>query len=241
VFPQAFELHFAGWYHLITFGVIVPILVVRNRRRAQAQARAAKPGDPAPSRLKHYQSTATMLMFFTALSLVVARAEWIELFPRPAFTWSGVLTGLAMFVVSVAAMRPRWRRAVERRVRVAHFFMPSTPAERAWWIAVSVLAGVGEEITWRGVQTALGAALTGSYVAGSLLTAVAFGLGHMNQGWRSAAVIGFFSLGFQVIVAMSGSLYIAMAIHVAYDITAGLTYAKLGRELGYRLPQPEVA
>lgn len=181
-----------------------------------------------------------MLVLFATLSLLVARAESINLFPRPAFSATGVLAGLAMYVVTVLSARPRWRRSVEKRTRIVHYFMPGTPVERVWWIAVSVLAGIGEEITWRGVQTALGAALTGSYVTGSLLTAIAFGLGHLNQGWRSAFVIAFFSLGFQVLVAISGSLYIAMAVHVAYDITAGLTYAKLGRELGYRLPEPEV-
>ena len=53
------------------------------------------------------------------------------------------------------------------------------------------------------------------------------------QGWKSAAIIAVFALGFQTIVWLSGSLYVAMAVHVLYDITAGLTYGRLGRELGY--------
>jgi hypothetical protein len=56
---------------------------------------------------------------------------------------------------------------------------------------------------------------------------------HATQGWRSAAVIVGFALGFQGVVVARGSLHIAMAVHVAYDITAGLVYGKLGRELGY--------
>jgi membrane protease YdiL (CAAX protease family) len=135
-------------------------------------------------------------------------------------------------------MRPRWRRAVERRTRVVHLFMPDTAAERAWWLAVSILAGVGEEITWRGVQTALLSALMGSYLLGALLSAVSFGLAHFIQGWRSAVVITIFALGFQTIVWLSGSLYVAMAVHVAYDMTAGLSYARLGRELGYAPETP---
>jgi membrane protease YdiL (CAAX protease family) len=241
VFPQAFELNAAGWYHLVIYGLVVPFGVFRAWRRAKAQSQPGATRPPTPSRVRHFQSTALMLVLLTSLSLIVARAEWIDLFPRPGFSLAGVVAGLAMYVVTVLAMRPRWRRAVLKRTRVVHYFMPGTPGERVWWIIVSVLAGVGEEISWRGVQTALGAALTGSYVGGSVLTAIAFGLGHLNQGWRSAFVIAFFSLGFQAIVALSGSLYVAMAVHVAYDITAGLTYAKLGRELGYRLPEPEVA
>jgi membrane protease YdiL (CAAX protease family) len=111
--------------------------------------------------------------------------------------------------------------------------MHENATERAWWLFVSVLAGVGEEITWRGVQTALLVPLTGRYWIAAALSAASFGVAHALQGWRAAAIIVCFGLGFQAIVVASGSLYIAMAVHVAYDVTAGLAYGKLGRELGY--------
>jgi membrane protease YdiL (CAAX protease family) len=66
-----------------------------------------------------------------------------------------------------------------------------------------------------------------------VLSAVSFGVAHYIQGWKSAAVITVFALGFQGVVWISGSLYVAMLVHVVYDITAGLAYAKLGRESGY--------
>jgi membrane protease YdiL (CAAX protease family) len=75
--------------------------------------------------------------------------------------------------------------------------------------------------------------LTGSYWIAALLSAVSFGAAHATQGWRSAAIIVGFALGFQAVVVASRSLYIAMATQMAYDITAGLTYGRLGRELGY--------
>jgi membrane protease YdiL (CAAX protease family) len=130
-------------------------------------------------------------------------------------------------------MRPRWRRAVEERTRIVHLFMPETVKERAWWVLLSTLAGIGEEITWRGVQTALLAYMTGSFVAGAALSAISFGLAHSIQGWKSAALIAVFALGFQSVVWISGSLYVAMLVHALYDITAGFSYGKFGRELGY--------
>jgi len=42
-----------------------------------------------------------------------------------------------------------------------------------------------------------------------------------------------FALGFHALVWLSGSLYVAMVVHIAYDIIAGLTYGRLGKELGY--------
>jgi membrane protease YdiL (CAAX protease family) len=226
VFPQAEFVNLAGWYHLIAFGLFVPWLAWRGRRRVLGPR-------PLPNRIAHFRSTAMMLLLFASLSLLVARNEWIDLFPPMEWTSVSVAAAVAMYVGSVVAMRPRWRRAVEKRLRVVYLFMPDTAAERAWWIAVSVLAGVGEEISWRGVQTALLAALTGSYVAAAILTAISFGLGHIVQGWRSAVLIAVFSLGFQALVWLSGSLYLAMAVHIAYDITAGLAYGRLGRALRY--------
>jgi uncharacterized protein len=132
-------------------------------------------------------------------------------------------------------MRPRWRRAVERRARVVHLFMPSNGRERAWWIVVAVLAGISEEITWRGVQPVLLAAVLGSPLVAVLVVAGTFGFTHIVQGWKSAAIIVLSALGFQTIVCLSGSLYLAMLVHLAYDITAGLHHGRLGRELGYSL------
>jgi len=228
VFPQAFHVGIPGWYHVLVMGVLIPFTVVRNYRRMVGKSLAL------PTRMRNFRTTAIMLVLLTSLSVVVGNAEWIDLYRFDAARLpQGLAAGFVMYVLAVAFMRPQWRRAVERRSRIVHLFMPGTPKERAWWFVVSTLAGVGEEITWRGVQTALLAYLTGSFVAGATLSAASFGLAHYMQGWKSAAIIAVFALGFQTIVWLSGSLYVAMAVHVLYDITAGLTYGRLGRELGY--------
>jgi len=227
-FPQAFHVGPAGWYHLFTMGVLIPFMVVRNYRRMVGKSLAL------PNRMRHFRTTAIMLVLLTSLSVVVAKAEWIDLYRfDSARLPQGLAAGAVMYVVAVVAMRPRWRRAVESRTRIVHLFMPATAAERGWWVLVSTLAGVGEEITWRGVQTALLAYLTGSFVAGATLSAASFGVAHYMQGWKSAAIIAVFALAFQAVVWLSGSLYVAMLVHVLYDITAGLAYGRLGRELGY--------
>lgn len=54
----------------------------------------------------------------------------------------------------------------------------------------------------------------------------------MVQGWKSSAIIFFFAMGFHGLVWLSGSLYVAMIVHITYDIIAGLNYGRLGRQFG---------
>jgi uncharacterized protein len=229
MFPYASEVNAAGWGHLALFGVYLPLMVLRGRKMVFAADK------PLPNRLRHFQMTSIQLLAFALLSLMVAKVQWIQLFPRTLPSAWAIAGGVAIYVAMVLLMRPRWRKTVEKRSRVVHLFMPDNALERTWWIVVSFLAGIGEEITWRGVQAALLGALTGSFWIAAILSSISFGLAHLIQGWKSVAIIIGIALGFHIQVWLAGSLYVAMVVHVLYDITAGITYGRLGRELGYRL------
>jgi membrane protease YdiL (CAAX protease family) len=177
MFPYVYEINFGGWFHLLYFGLIIPGLAISQARKfSDLQKRL-------PNRLRHFQRTVFMLVFFGAISLLIARSEWMQLFPRAIPPWRALLAGILMFVVAVVLMRPRWRRAVERRTRVVHLFMPANATERVWWIAVAVLAGISEEITWRGVQAGLAFSLTRNVLIAILFCSISFSAGHMIQGW----------------------------------------------------------
>jgi hypothetical protein len=222
----------AGGFHLVFFGLVLPLAVLRMHRRM------VKGTTAVPDPKKHFLGTTIELATLMAVSIAVARITRIDLLAFDASKLvPGLAAGAAMYVAAVVYMRPRWRRAVEKRAPIVRLFMPRDAGERAWWIAVSVLAGIGEEITWRCVQTQLLVPIVGSHAVAALLSAISFGGAHFIQGWRSCAVIVLFALGFQTVVwASGGSLFIAMAVHVAYDLTAGITYGRLGRELGYTSP-----
>jgi membrane protease YdiL (CAAX protease family) len=228
----AYYLTPAGWLHLLLFGVFLPVVVVRNARRIQQRTL------PLPPRVAHFQSSAFLLVACGGVSIMTAFVQDLPLFPTGIpHGWRGLAAGAAMYVAAVGIMRPRWRAAVARRARIVHLFVADTPAERAWWLVVSLLAGVSEEITWRGVQTALLVPVVGSYWIAALLSGVSFALAHAVQGWKSVVGILAFALAFQAVVVLSGSLWVAMAVHVAYDLTAGFTYGRLAREMGY-VPDP---
>jgi hypothetical protein len=222
------QLTVTGWYHVFLFGGVVPYLAIKSHTRMK--------NSTAPiDRLRHFQRGSLTLVIFAVLSLLTALKQhlWWLFHVDSAGVWKGLPAAIAIYVAAVVIMKPQWRKAVEQRKRVASLFMPENAIERAWWITVATLAGVSEEITWRGVQTTLLAILLGNFVVASIVCAVMFGLAHFMQGWKSMGIVVLFALVFQALVWLSGTLLLAMAVHAAYDITAGLNYGRMGRELGY--------
>jgi hypothetical protein len=211
--------------HLAFFGAVIPLAAIRSKKRVGNR--------PLPTRRRHFIGTIVTLWLMTALSLLAARAQRIDLFAARLPNPGGVVAGAVMLTVAIAFMRPRWRKAVERRTRIVQLFMPRDRTERLLWVLVAASAGFGEEITWRGVQPTLLAMLISHPVVAAAAVAVTFGVGHMIQGWRSAAIIVVVAASFQTVVWLSGSLYVAMAVHVIYDVVAGVTYGRLGEKLGY--------
>ncbi|MCU1231177.1 MAG: Abortive infection protein [Acidobacteria bacterium] len=220
-----------GWLHLLLFGVIVPIVALRTRR---AVLQMAWP----PNRIVFYSGALIQLVLFTAASIFVAAKEKIELFPHRAPTAIQALIGLVVLIVLVAFLRPHWKRSVLAGDKVLALFMPATRDERLLWLLVSLLAGFSEEITWRGVQTALLERVIGTLVIAILISAVMFAAAHAVQGFDGVALIGAIALVFHGLVLVTGSLYVAMAVHFLYDAIAGITYAKLARQYGYRFGLP---
>lgn len=215
----------AGWYHLAVFGLLLPWIAVKSRSRIA--------GRPLPSLTSHLPRVVIQLLVLGAFSVLVSRVEWIQLFPREVPPIWTMALGLLLAVLAAAAMYPLWRRAVQARKRTTYLFMPRTGAERAWWIAVACAAGVTEEISWRGVQWVLLTRWTGNLWIAAALCIVMFAVAHAVQGGRSVTIILAFAATFHALVALSGSLYVAMGAHVLYDILAGLGYSRLGEQLGY--------
>jgi hypothetical protein len=186
-----------------------------------------------PSRPKHFIAVIAQQCFFVAFSVLTARLEGIDLWAPPADGRNALLIALASLAVMIGMMAPRWRRNVAEREWKLYYFMPRSPDERLLWTFVSLFAGFGEEIIYRGVMFTLLWRLLGSAPAAALLVAVIFSVSHFMQGWKSMFVILAIALGFQAIYYSTGSLFPGMAVHFAYDLVAGLLYGYWGEKLGY--------
>jgi len=179
--------------------------------------------------------------FFLAISFGVAYALHVPLYPPLAPKGTHLLLGLAVLGTLVAFMRPRWRRAVIKGDRRLYFFMPTGGRERGLWTALSLAAGFGEETTYRGVLYWVLFALTGRAWVAALLGAILFAGAHAFQSRTSMMLILVFALIFQGLAIVSGALYVSMGVHALYDVVAGFTYSRLGRELGYRADRTPAA
>jgi membrane protease YdiL (CAAX protease family) len=219
------EVGAAGLAHLAFYGVVLPYVAIKSSTRLKTR--------PFPSKDAHFTSQMFVLAVFLAISLVVARLERVVVLPRELPETRMFVLGAAVLVALVVLMRPLWKQRVLERSRKVWLFMPRTPRERVLWAGCSLLAGISEEITYRGVMFALLWRLTGSAPVAALLMATVFAISHFLQGGKSMAIIFAIALTFQLIAWVSGTLYVSMAVHFLYDLTAGLAYGIYGRQLGY--------
>ncbi len=120
-------------------------------------------------------------------ALWVAGHEYILLAWRVGHPVRDAALGVLLTGTMIAAARPLWREAVRRRERRAYLTMPRTAPERVLWIAVSLAAGVAEEVAYRAVLFALLLRILGGPVPAALAGAACFGLAHLVQGWKSVA------------------------------------------------------
>jgi membrane protease YdiL (CAAX protease family) len=157
------------------------------------------------------------------LAWVLARIFDRPLFELIVFDWEGIVAGLLATVPPCVAMVwstrtsmppfPQVRRDVERLV---------VPLFRgaSWWdmLLIALLAGVGEELFFRGLLQPGLAGWTGAWTA-IILTSALFGVLH----WITpayAALAGLVGLYLGAFMAVSGNLLVPILVHALYDFFA---------------------
>lgn len=98
---------------------------------------------------------------------------------------------------------------------------PSGILEIFLWIALSVSAGICEEIVFRGYLQRQFRAATRSVVAGVILQGLLFGLVHSYQGWKQVIVIAPLGILYGALVAWRRNLRASMIAHAWSDVFEG--------------------
>jgi uncharacterized protein len=108
--------------------------------------------------------------------------------------------------------------ALDRNVSM----LPDRGIELAFWIALSVTAGICEETIFRGYLQRQFMALTKSAPAGILFSAAAFGAVHAYQGFRMVILIALYGAMFGILAYWRGSVRPGMIAHAWQDSLNGV-------------------
>jgi len=126
---------------------------------------------------------------------------------------------LVQTVVSIA-LRERLARDPKTIASLRHILpmLPRTGDEQRWWIALSVTAGICEEILFRGFlffyfQQIWGQPLWLALVGSSAV----FGLAHIYQGLKHGGITGVLGLVMGGLYAATGSVLIPIVLHAIMD------------------------
>jgi len=153
-------------------------------------------------------------------------SAWLR-FDQPAIEIDPILTWV--FVAAVLVSVPLGALLTWRRLRrgkgvpasLGHIsaLLPRDRGEVMLGAAISVAAGVGEELFFRLLLPMLLAVYLDS-IAAVVVAIVLFGLAHAYQGWRGVTVTTLVGALFTAMYLMSGSLAVAMLFHVVIDLMA---------------------
>ena len=222
----------AGWAFLLFGGVLLPLATAAfalSERRRVVDLGADDPTlDHAPTRMHLYAHALFTHAVLLGAAVAVARVEKLSLFPSVRLDLrDGATAALALIVVlSIGEMSWRFRSAAERERLWVRRILPHTPSERRAWVLVSAGAAIAEEVAYRGVFVAIVAGLTGSLTTAVVTSAVAFALVHAPQGVAGVAYVFVIALIHQALVMATGTLVLAIVVHFAYDVLAGLWLAR---------------
>lgn len=98
--------------------------------------------------------------------------------------------------------------------------LPGTTAERVGWVMLSISAGVCEETIFRGYLLTKGEQLLRRRWAAVVLSACAFGIGHVYQGIAGVVLVGVYGLMFTWLRYRTGNLWSCIVAHALQDILA---------------------
>jgi membrane protease YdiL (CAAX protease family) len=99
--------------------------------------------------------------------------------------------------------------------------LPQSLSEILLWVAVSVTAGICEELAFRGFLQQQFHALSGNIVVAVLAQGLVFGLFHSYQGWRNVVVISVLGALYGALAAWRRNVRANIVAHAWGDVWEG--------------------
>lgn len=202
---------------------------LRSMRAGQAALEARELGRQRES-IWIGTSFGLAILFFLAWTTGRGFDYRIFALPRLGARELGLALAALALLFGLRAVLRAVRPLEERRALAVYFLAPRTGREQALWALTILCAAVAEEAAYRGVgMSILWYSLGNPWVAAALC-ALAFALAHWMQGWKSGVVIFAIALVMHGLVELTGTLVLAMVVHVLYDLVAGWLIAREARD-----------
>lgn len=223
VFWVTTPLGFLGAAGLAFFLELLPALAV-------AQLPLVGDGEPLP-RIPVYLSSAAAILGVGVFGILAGRravgfgAMGLRRVPvGQVILWTVGLTVIVLLLMW--AFRFVRRAAGWSETSLLLELLPKSRREKSVFVVLSLVAGVGEEIAFRGFLIPALTLVFGWSWGAALLSSATFGLLHAYQGWLGVirtAVLGLILGGCFIV---SGSLWPAILAHAILDILVGLFFGE---------------
>lgn len=142
--------------------------------------------------------------------------------PAGAIGLAFAAAATVMLAVQLARFSPQAAEIASLKQRIeAVKLAPRNGAEFAAFTPVAIMAGIWEEIFYRGFLLWFLAPALGPWGA-ALASSAIFGAGHAYQGWRGVLRTAFVGLIFSTGFLATNSLWWLMMLHAVIDLYAGL-------------------
>jgi membrane protease YdiL (CAAX protease family) len=213
------EVNALGLILLAFVGVFLPIVIIKSARRLGT--------GPLPiSRSRFYKQTILFQLFVAALAAWTAYTHGILAMPLPQWPLLAWSAAAVMYVVTVLTLKLRWASRSAASKQRLYDILPHDSAERLPYVLVCIVAGIGEELVYRGVMTELAQRLIGIEIVTIIAMSISFAAAHATQGLRGMIAVFGIALICHALVLLAQSLIPVMVFHFAYDLTAGMLIPK---------------
>lgn len=216
------------------FVVLVALTAPLFAARAYRRMTAALAAGDAGARTRSFRRAIGLELVDAALVLVLfavsrrpveglVRLDWLPQGWWTGVAWGVVLLACALLIAQVAAIRGNETGLSTARQQMSSVkgVLPHTPGELRLFLGLSLAAGVGEEIVFRGYLLPYFDSLVGP--AGAVLAStLLFGLGHAYQGAAGILKTGSVGLLLAGAYVATGNLLAAMLLHAVIDAASGM-------------------
>jgi membrane protease YdiL (CAAX protease family) len=191
-----------------------------------AQLPLVNDGDPLP-RAPVYLSSGALILGIGSVGLLVGWKEFgLEAMGIVLAAWGSVIAwtiGLSLTALALLWAFLLFRRAAGiRETALLALLLPKSRKEKTLFVFLSLAAGVGEEVAYRGYLIPALTPLLGWDWGAALVSSVAFGFLHAYQGWLGIVRTAALGLLLAASFILSGVLWPAVLAHAILDVISGL-------------------